>query len=65
MRFVDLSLRHQVNHRPADRLRTAKRRYREARLAFWPELAEQCKEAGVPLPREAAEALVVMKNEVE
>ena len=48
-----------------DRLRAAKRRYREARLAFWPELAEQCRQAGVPLPREAAEALVVVKNDVE
>jgi hypothetical protein len=48
-----------------DRLRAAKRRYREARLAFWPELADQCRQAGVPVPREASEALVVMKNEVE
>ena len=48
-----------------DRLRAAKSRYRQARLAFWPELAEQCRQAGVPLPREAAEALVVVKNEVE
>jgi hypothetical protein len=46
-----------------DRLRAAKHRYRQARLAFWPELAEQCRQAGTPLPREAAEALVVMKNE--
>ncbi len=48
-----------------DRLRAAKGRYRQARLAFWPELAEQCRQAGVPLPREAAEALVVVKNEME
>jgi hypothetical protein len=48
-----------------DRLRAAKSRYRQARLAFWPELAEQCRQAGVPLPREAAEALVVVKNELE
>jgi hypothetical protein len=46
-----------------DRLRAAKHHYRQARLAFWPELAEQCRQAGTPLPREAAEALVVMKNE--
>jgi hypothetical protein len=46
-----------------DRLRAAKNRYRQARLAFWPELAEQCRQAGVPVPREAAEALVVVKNE--
>jgi hypothetical protein len=48
-----------------DRLRAAKSRYRQARRAFWPELAEHCRQAGVPLPREAAEALVVVKNEVE
>ena len=48
-----------------DRLRAAKSRYRQARLAFWPELAEQCRQAGVPVPREAAEALVVVKNDVE
>jgi len=48
-----------------DRLRAAKHRYRQARLAFWPELAEQCRQAGVTLPRGAAEALVVVKNEME
>jgi DNA repair exonuclease SbcCD ATPase subunit len=48
-----------------DRLRAAKSRYRQAKLAFWPELAKQCRQAGVPLPREAAEALVVAKNEME
>ena len=48
-----------------DRLRAAKNRYRQARQAFWPELAEQCRQAGVPVPREAAEALVVVKNEME
>jgi len=46
-----------------DRLRAAKRRHREARLAFLPELARQCEQAGVPLPKETAEALAGLKEE--
>lgn len=46
-----------------DRLRGAKARYRQARLAFLPELARQCERAGMPLPRETAEALAVLKAE--
>jgi hypothetical protein len=46
-----------------DRLRAAKARYLRARLAFLPELARRCDEVGVPLPREAAEALVALKTE--
>ena len=46
-----------------DRLRGAKARYRQARLAFLPELARQCERAGMPLPRETAEALAALKAE--
>jgi len=45
-----------------DRLRTAKARDRQARLAFLPELARQCERARVPLPREAAEALAELNE---
>ena len=45
-----------------DRLRTAKARDRQARLAFLPELARQCELARVPLPREAADALAELNN---
>jgi hypothetical protein len=47
-----------------DRLRSARNRDRQARLAFLPELARQCEEARIPLPREAAEALASLKTEV-
>jgi len=43
-----------------DSLRAAKARYREARLAFLPELARQCERARVALPAEAAEALAAL-----
>ena len=46
-----------------DRLRGAKARYRQARLAFLPELARQCERAGMPLPRETAEELAALKAE--
>jgi len=46
-----------------DRLRAAKARYREARLAFLPELAHQCEQAKVALPSEAAQALASLKAE--
>jgi hypothetical protein len=46
-----------------DRLRSAKTRYRQARLAFLPELARRCEQARTPLPREAAEALTALNNE--
>jgi hypothetical protein len=45
-----------------DRLRAAKARDREARLAFLPELARQCEQAKVGIPREAAEALAALKS---
>lgn len=46
-----------------DRLRAAKVRDREARLAFLPELARECRQAKVALPREAAEALAALEAE--
>jgi hypothetical protein len=46
-----------------DRLRTAKARDRQARLAFLPELARQCERARMPLPREAADALAALNQE--
>ncbi len=46
-----------------DRLRGAKARYRQARLAFLPELARQCERAGMPLPRETTEELAALKAE--
>jgi hypothetical protein len=46
-----------------DRLRAAKAQYREARHAFLPELARQCEQARVGLPREAAEALASLNDE--
>jgi hypothetical protein len=46
-----------------DRLRTAKARYRQTRLAFLPELARQCDQARLPVPREAAEALASLRQE--
>jgi hypothetical protein len=45
-----------------DRLRAAKVRDRQARLAFLPELARQCELAGMPLPQDAAVALADLKN---
>ena len=47
-----------------DRLRGAKARCRQARLAFLPELARQCERAGMPLPRESADALAALKAEI-
>jgi len=46
-----------------DHLRAARARDRQARLAFLPELARQCERAGMPLPREAAEALAALDRE--
>ena len=46
-----------------DRLRAAKLRYRQARLAFLPELARQCERAHLPVPREATEALAMLRQE--
>jgi hypothetical protein len=46
-----------------DRLRSARARDRQARRAFLPELARQCEQARVALPREAAEALATLNVE--
>jgi hypothetical protein len=46
-----------------DRLRAAKARYRQARLAFLPELARQCEQVKLPVPREATEALAMLRQE--
>ncbi len=46
-----------------DRLRSAKARYRQARLAFLPELARQCEQVKLPVPKEATEALALLKQE--
>jgi hypothetical protein len=46
-----------------DRLRAAKARDRQAKLAFLPELARQCDQARLPVPREAAEALAALNTE--
>jgi hypothetical protein len=46
-----------------DRLRSAKARYRQARLAFLPELARQCEQVKLPVPKEATEALAMLKQE--
>ncbi len=46
-----------------DALRAAKARYREARLAFLPELARQCELAKVALPTEATEALASLERD--
>lgn len=45
-----------------DRLRAAKARHRQARLAFLPELARRCELARLPVPREAAEALASLRQ---
>ncbi len=47
-----------------DHLRSAKTRYLKARLAFLPELARRCRQANVSLPRETAEALAELNQEV-
>jgi hypothetical protein len=47
-----------------DRLRAAKTRDLQARRAFLPELARQCEQARLPLPREAADALAALNAEV-
>jgi hypothetical protein len=46
-----------------DRLRAAKARNLQARRAFLPELARQCEQARLPLPREAADALAALNTE--
>jgi hypothetical protein len=46
-----------------DRVRSAKSRYRRARVAFLPELARQCDRAKLPVPREATEALALLQQE--
>jgi hypothetical protein len=46
-----------------DRLRAAKARYCQARLAFLPELARRCEQAKLPVPREASEALASLRHE--
>jgi len=46
-----------------DRLRSARARDRQARRGFLPELARQCEQARVTLPREAAEALATLNVE--
>jgi hypothetical protein len=46
-----------------DRLRAAKVRDLQARRAFLPELARQCEQARLPLPREAADALAALNGE--
>jgi hypothetical protein len=47
-----------------DRLRAAKARFLEARLAFLPELARECGRANVALPAEASDALASLKAEL-
>ncbi|RUL88261.1 mitotic spindle assembly checkpoint protein MAD1 [Tautonia sociabilis] len=47
-----------------DNLRAARLRDREARLAFLPELARRCAEAGVPVPQRDAVALEDLKAEL-
>jgi hypothetical protein len=46
-----------------DRLRAAKTRYREARLAFLPELAKRCELARIAVPAESAQALASLTSE--
>jgi hypothetical protein len=46
-----------------DRLRAAKQRARQAKLAFLPELVRQCDQARMPVPPEAAEALAALNSE--
>ena len=46
-----------------DLLRATKARYRQARLAFLPELVRQCQEARLPVPREAVDAFASLKQE--
>lgn len=46
-----------------DRLRSAKARYRQARLAFLPELSRRCEKARLPVPKEASEALALLRQE--
>ncbi len=46
-----------------DRLRAARVRDRQARRAFLPELSRQCEQAGMPIPREASEALATLNTE--
>ena len=46
-----------------DRLRATKARYRQARLAFLPELVRQCEEARLPVPKEASEAFASLEQE--
>jgi hypothetical protein len=46
-----------------DQVRSAKARYRQARLAFLPELARQCDQVKLPVPKEASEALALLKQE--
>lgn len=48
-----------------DRLRAAKTRFRQARLAFLPELARQCELAQVPVPQDAAQALAALRAEAD
>ena len=46
-----------------DHLRAAKARYRQARLAFLPELVRQCEVARLPIPKEARESFASLKQE--
>ena len=46
-----------------DRLRASKARYRKARLAFLPELARQCEQARLPVPKDAMESLASLRSE--
>ncbi len=48
-----------------DRLRASKARYRQARLAFLPELARQCEQARLPIPTEARESLASLRQEMK
>jgi hypothetical protein len=57
------SLKGDVLLEAQDRLRAAKARYRQARLAFLPELARRCEQAKLPVPREAVEALASLRQE--
>ena len=47
-----------------DRLRLSKARYRQARLAFLPELASRCEQAKLPVPKEALESLALLRQEI-
>jgi hypothetical protein len=48
-----------------DQLRASKARYRQARLAFLPELIHQCQQARLPVPRQAMEEYASLEHEAK